>query len=89
MQTLIIPETLQRFTQGQASCQLNIQTIGELKQALQQHFPDLTTALFQEGKLNPFARLAVNDNILDWPLDNTIQVKGNDQLELFVAVSGG
>lgn len=89
MPVLTIPETLQRFTQGQAEYTLDIQSMNNFKRTVQQQLPELGAVLFEESELNPFVRIAINNKLIDWQENSTIPLTEKDKVELLVAVSGG
>ena len=88
MASLIIPEGLQQFTNSQARLNLAVTNINELEEMISELFPRLYDVIFYEGKLRPFVRIVVNNQLID-DLEESMNFTDNDRIELLVAVSGG
>ena len=88
MPKLIIPESLQRFTDNESSCELSCSSLNELEKGLSDKLPKLSQVLFEEGRLHPFVRLCINEKIIE-DASVSMDLKNEDEIELLVAVSGG
>ena len=88
MPILVIPEALQRFSEGQTSYQLTINNLNNFKKALEQELPQLAEVVFEEDSLHPFVRVAMNGQLVE-TIDTSFPVSEQDEIEFLVAVSGG
>ena len=86
---LIIPESLQRFTDEILEIELGVINLAQLQAALEEVLPKLAKVIFSDGKLNPYVRIALNQEFVSEFKLVDLQIQESDQLELLVAISGG
>lgn len=90
MVKLFIPEPLQKFTEGKREIELSASSVNALIPYLQAHYSALHKVLFdQQGYLNGFVNLYLNQNLLTHRLTEHTSLNAADELEIVVAVSGG
>lgn len=86
---LVIPESLQRFTDDKDCYQLNINQLDQLHSELEKTNPQLAKILFRDKQqLDYCIRLALNNELLN-SLSPDNPVKENDEVSILIAVSGG
>lgn len=90
MTTLLIPEALQKYTDGERQLELKISNLTDLADCLQAENPELYRVLFNsQGKLCGYANLYLNNQLVSNMLSTPIDLEPNSQLNLIAAVSGG
>lgn len=90
MVKLLIPEPLQKFTEGKREIELSASSVNALISNLKEHHSSLHKVLFDpQGALNGFVNFYFNQNLLAHRLTEHISLNAADELEIVVAVSGG
>jgi molybdopterin converting factor small subunit len=90
MATVIIPTPLRKFTNEQASVNLEATDVSELVHQLTLKYPDLRTPLFEvNGSLRPFINIFVNDDdIRNLQLEKTA-ITDQSLVSIVPAIAGG
>ncbi len=85
-----IPTPLRKFTDGSDTVEAQGGTIGEVLTGLCAKYPDFKPRLFkQEGSLNRFVNVFVNEEDIRFMQDLQTPVKEGDDISIIQAVAGG
>ena len=87
---VLIPTPLQKFTNDQASVELDATDVNSLIAALDGQFPGLKGRLCDEnGKLRRFLNIYVNSEDIRFLDNQTTSLKDGDEVSIVPAVAGG
>ncbi|MFQ6539114.1 MULTISPECIES: MoaD/ThiS family protein [Aphanothece] len=87
---VLIPTPLQKFTNDQASVELEAASIDTLIDALDGQFPGLKARLCDEnGKLRRFLNIYVNSEDIRFLENQATGLKDGDEVSIVPAVAGG
>ena len=90
MATIIIPTPLRKFTNNQASLEIDGATVSDLVNILTANYPDLKTPLFDaNGKLRPFINIFVNEDNIRNLDDEKTPVATKSLVSIVPAIAGG
>jgi molybdopterin synthase sulfur carrier subunit len=85
-----IPAPLRKFTDGSDLLDAKGATIGEVLSGLCEQYPEFKPRLFkQEGTLNRFVNVFVNEEDIRFMDDLATPVKEGDDISIIQAVAGG
>ena len=85
-----IPTPLRQFTDGVAELEATGATVGAVLTGLCEKYPEFKTRLFKEdGSLNRFVNLFVNEEDIRFEDDLDTPVKDGDEISIIQAVAGG
>ena len=85
-----IPTPLRKFTDGTDIVEAPGATIGEVLTGLCSKYPDFKPRLFkQEGALNRFVNVFINEEDIRFMEDLKTPVKEGDDISIIQAVAGG
>lgn len=87
---VLVPTVLQKFTNNEATVEVNGGSIAELIDSLDVSYPGIKGRLYSEpGKLKRFLNIYVNSEDIRF-LDNTdTALKDGDEVSIVPAVAGG
>ncbi len=87
---VLIPTPLQKFTNDEASVELDASSVDALIDALDSRYPGLKGRLCDEaGKLRRFLNLYVNSEDIRFLDNQTTALKDGDEVSIVPAVAGG
>ena len=87
---VLIPTPLQKFTNDEASVELDASSVDALVDALDGRYPGLKGRLCDEaGKLRRFLNVYVNSEDLRFLDNQTTALKDGDEVSIVPAVAGG
>jgi molybdopterin synthase sulfur carrier subunit len=86
MSKIYLPSRLRTATQNQAWVDVHADTIHELLHNLTQTFPALIPFIFQDGNLNTYTRVFVNNKEVR---DLSQTITPTDEIHLIQAMAGG
>ena len=87
---VLIPTPLQKFTNNEASVQLEATDVNSLLQALDGCYPGLLGRLCDEsGKLRRFLNVYVNSEDIRFLDNQTTALSDGDEVSIVPAVAGG
>lgn len=87
---VLVPTTLQSFTNNQATLESNGSTIAELLDSLEQSFPGIKSRLCdEEGKLRRFVNFYVDSEDIRHLDGINTTLKDGDEVSIVPAVAGG
>jgi molybdopterin converting factor small subunit len=90
MPTIIIPDSLLKFTRGQKELSFAATSTNVLIAQLKTDYPDLHQVIFDaDGQLSGFINCYLNQQRLAHRLKEDQPLTTQDQLEIITAVSGG
>jgi len=85
-----IPTPLQRFTQNQAAVQAEGNTVLEVLDHLERHFPGIRERLCDDrGAVRKFINLYLNDEDIRFMDGEKTALKDGDELAIIPAIAGG
>ncbi len=88
--TVLIPTPLQKFTQEQASLDLEAKSVQELIEALEQACPGIKERICdEEGNLRRFLNFYVNSEDIRFLEGQTTPLADGDEVSIVPAVAGG
>jgi adenylyltransferase/sulfurtransferase len=88
--TVNIPSALRRFTDNQASVQVDGATVGEALGALVERFPQLKKQLYsEEGTLRTFVNVYVNDEDIRHASREATPLAERDEIHIIPSIAGG
>lgn len=88
--TVLIPTPLQKFTQDQASLDLDAKSIQDLIEALEQSCPGIKERICdEEGKLRRFLNFYVNSEDIRFLEGQSTPLADGDEVSIVPAVAGG
>ncbi|MEH2058589.1 MAG: ubiquitin-like small modifier protein 1 [Nostoc sp.] len=87
---VLVPTTLQSFTNNQATLESTGSTIGELLESLEKSFPGIKSRLCdEEGKLRRFVNFYVDSEDIRHLDGINTTLKDGDEVSIVPAVAGG
>lgn len=87
---LLIPTPLQKFTQSEASVELNADSVDELLQALEGRFPGILERICgPDGKLRRYLNMYVNGEDIRFLRHQATPLNDGDEVSIVPAVAGG
>jgi molybdopterin synthase sulfur carrier subunit len=87
---LLIPTPLQKFTQNEASVDLDAASVEELLHALEERFPGILERICDaEGKLRRFLNVYVNGEDIRFLAHKETVLNDGDEVSIVPAVAGG
>jgi molybdopterin synthase sulfur carrier subunit len=87
---ILIPTPLQKFTQNEASVELEAASVNELLQALEQRFPGILERICDEkGELRRFLNVYVNGEDIRFLAHKQTALNHGDEVSIVPAVAGG
>ena len=87
---VLIPTPLQKFTNDEASVELEASSVDGLIEALDGRYPGLKGRLCDEaGKLRRFLNVYVNSEDIRFLENQTTPLKDGDEVSIVPAVAGG
>ena len=87
---ILIPTPLQKFTQNEASVELEAASVNELLQALEQRFPGILERICDEkGELRRFLNVYVNGEDIRFLAHKQTVLNHGDEVSIVPAVAGG
>ena len=87
---VLIPTPLQKFTNDEASVELEATSVDGLIEALDSRYPGLKGRLCDEaGKLRRFLNVYVNSEDIRFLENQTTPLKDGDEVSIVPAVAGG
>jgi MoaD family protein len=87
---VLIPTPLQKFTNNEASVELEAASVAALVEALEQRFPGIRARLCDEGgKLRRFLNVYVNSEDIRFLDNETTALSDGDEVSIVPAVAGG
>jgi MoaD family protein len=87
---VLIPTPLQKFTNDEASVDLEANSVDSLIDALDSRYPGLKGRLCDEaGKLRRFLNVYVNSEDIRFLDNQTTPLKDGDEVSIVPAVAGG
>ena len=88
---VLIPTPLQKFTNDEASVNLEAATVGELLQAMEGRFPGILMRLCDEktGELRRFLNVYVNSEDIRFLDHQATALADGDEVSIVPAVAGG
>jgi MoaD family protein len=87
---VLIPTPLQKFTNDEASVELDATSVDALIDALDSRYPGLKGRLCDEaGKLRRFLNVYVNSEDIRFLDNQTTALKDGDEVSIVPAVAGG
>jgi len=88
--TVLIPTPLQKFTQEQASLDLEAKSVQELIEALEQACPGIKERICdEEGNLRRFLNFYVNSEDIRFLEGTKTAINDGDEVSIVPAVAGG
>jgi sulfur-carrier protein len=88
--TVLVPTTLQKFTNNQATLECSGSTIAELLDSLEVSCPGIKARLCdEEGKPRRFLNFYVNSEDIRFLDGTTTPLKDGDEVSIVPAVAGG
>jgi molybdopterin synthase sulfur carrier subunit len=87
---VLIPTPLQKFTNEEASANLEAKNVDELLQALEGRYPGILSRLCDEnGKLRRFLNIYVNKEDIRFLDHQATSLSDGDEVSIVPAVAGG
>lgn len=87
---VLIPTPLQKFTNDEASCVLDADSVDHLLQALEARYPGILQRLCDEnGKLRRFLNVYVNSEDIRFLDNQATPLQNGDEVSIVPAVAGG
>ncbi len=87
---VLVPTTLQQFTQNQATLECSCTNILELFDLLVENCPDIKTRLYnQKGEVNRFLNFYVNSEDIRFLEGTETVLKDGDEVSIVPAIAGG
>lgn len=87
---VLIPTPLQKFTNNQASVELEAATVAALVEALEGTFPGIRARLCDDsGKLRRFLNIYVNSEDIRFLDNESTSLSDGDEVSIVPAVAGG
>jgi adenylyltransferase/sulfurtransferase len=88
--TITIPTALRQYAQGNASVELEAETVGALLRGLVETHPDLKRHLYtEEGKLRNFVNIYVGDEDIRYLENEATPLHDGDTVSIIPAIAGG
>ncbi|MCP9887387.1 MoaD/ThiS family protein [Cyanobium sp. ATX 6A2] len=87
---VLIPTPLQKFTNNEASVELEAGSVAALVEALEGRFPGIRARLCDDsGKLRRFLNIYVNSEDIRFLDNETTSLSDGDEVSIVPAVAGG
>lgn len=87
---VLIPTPLQKFTNNEASVELEAASVAALVEALEAKFPGIRARLCDEGgKLRRFLNIYVNSEDIRFLDNESTNLSDGDEVSIVPAVAGG
>jgi sulfur-carrier protein len=87
---VLIPTPLQKFTNNQASVELEAASVADLVEALEGTFPGIRARLCDDsGKLRRFLNIYVNSEDIRFLDNESTSLSDGDEVSIVPAVAGG
>lgn len=87
---LFIPTPLRKFTDGQASVELEASNVAEAIQSLAASFPDVRQHLYDsDQQLRRFLRIYVGDDDIQQLQGPDTPLRSGDKISIIPAIAGG
>lgn len=87
---VLIPTPLQKFTNNQASVEVNAESVAQLIDVLETSFPGIRSRLCDEnGKIRRFLNFYVNSEDIRFLDNETTSLSTGDEVSIVPAVAGG
>jgi sulfur-carrier protein len=87
---VLIPTPLQKFTNNQASVELEAASVAALVEALEAKFPGIRARLCDDsGKLRRFLNIYVNSEDIRFLDNESTSLSDGDEVSIVPAVAGG
>ncbi|MCU0528537.1 MAG: MoaD/ThiS family protein [Cyanobium sp. Prado107] len=87
---VLIPTPLQKFTDNEASVELEAASVAALVEALEQRFPGIRARLCDDGgKLRRFLNIYVNSEDIRFLDNESTALSDGDEVSIVPAVAGG
>lgn len=87
---VLIPTPLQKFTNNQASVDVDAKSVAELIDGLDAAFPGIRARLCdEEGKIRRFLNFYVNSEDIRFLDNETTALSAGDEVSIVPAVAGG
>lgn len=87
---VLIPTPLQKFTNNEASVELEAASVAALVEALEERFPGIRARLCDDGgKLRRFLNVYVNSEDIRFLDNETTALSDGDEVSIVPAVAGG
>jgi molybdopterin synthase sulfur carrier subunit len=87
---ILIPTPLQKFTQNEATVELEAASVNELLQALEQRFPGILERICDDkGELRRFLNVYVNGEDIRFLAHKQTLLNDGDEVSIVPAVAGG
>jgi molybdopterin converting factor small subunit len=87
---VLIPTPLQKFTNNQASVDVDANSVAELIDGLDAAFPGIRTRLCdEEGKIRRFLNFYVNSEDIRFLENESTTLSAGDEVSIVPAVAGG
>jgi len=87
---VLLPTPLQKFTDNEASVELEAASVAALVEALEQRFPGIRARLCDDsGKLRRFLNVYVNSEDIRFLDNETTALSDGDEVSIVPAVAGG
>lgn len=88
--TITVPTALRQYAGGNASVELEAETVGDLLRGLVEQYPDLGRHLYTEqGKLRSFVNIYIGDEDMRYLDGEATQLRGNETVSIIPAIAGG
>ncbi len=90
MVNVYIPTSMRELTNGQAILQATGQTIAQLFELLENHYPGLRARLYdQQGQINPYIAVFVNGHSIRDLQALSTPLNDRDEVQIIPAIAGG
>lgn len=89
MATIRIPPVLRKHTANEKEVQAGGSTVGEVLYSLTQTYPPLENQLFQDGTLQRYVNIYVNDQDIQYLQKLDTPVADRDTVIILPAMAGG
>ena len=85
-----LPTTFRKFTGGKKKLEMEPGNIDSMIKGIISQYPGLEKKLLdEEGKINKFINIFLNEEKLDFPGGLDTEVKDKDKVLILLAISGG
>ena len=87
---ILIPNSLQKYTNNQAILEYTIDTVNELIRNIETDFPEIRNHLTDDnGKLRRFLNFYVNNDDIRFLDNRETKLKDGDEVSIISAIAGG
>jgi molybdopterin synthase sulfur carrier subunit len=84
-----IPTPMRQHTEGQATVEVQGQTVKAVLDDLGRRYPGITSRLFENGQVRRFVNVYLNDEDVRYLNNLETAVKDGDEVSIIPAVAGG